>query len=145
MEARVFNSARDTCLWIEADLCGLRLGRARSTAALTEAECSTLGLVDCHAYAVLSVREVSAIPFHRFYGLDRLDWLQRQHRAVCGRRLLLLKNPWSEVRWKGHFSPEDTARWTPELKAALQYDNKRAKYVLAPYGGHYPGTNKRKM
>eukprot|EP00959_Pyramimonas_sp_CCMP1952_P103101 2156461-Pyramimonas_sp.AAC.1 len=84
MQTRVGPGCEMATIWGNASSPsgGLRLGRARSTAALTEAECSTLGLVDCHAYAVLSVREVSAIPFHRFYGLDRLDWLQRQHRAV---------------------------------------------------------------
>ena len=61
-----------------------------------------IGLVRTHAYAVLQVRE------------------------VCGHRLLQLKNPWAKVRWKGAFSAGDTARWTPELKKALQYDQKGA-------------------
>jgi len=50
-------------------------------------------------------------------------------RYVCGVRLLQVKNPWSHQRWKGPFSPEDSARWTPALKEALHYDVHRALQV----------------
>ncbi|KAK3277900.1 hypothetical protein CYMTET_14125 [Cymbomonas tetramitiformis] len=76
-----------------------------STTALTEQEEKVLGLVERHAYAVLDVRE------------------------VCGHRLLLLKNPWSSVRWNGPFSPGDTKRWTPELRRALNYDTAKAQWI----------------
>lgn len=39
-----------------------------------------------------------------------------------------MKNPWSERRWKGPFSPQDTAHWTPELQAKLGYDIHKAKW-----------------
>ncbi|KAH7962206.1 hypothetical protein HPB52_014908 [Rhipicephalus sanguineus] len=39
-----------------------------------------------------------------------------------GRRLFLLKNPWSHLRWKGRFSERDTTSWTPALAQALRYD-----------------------
>lgn len=57
-----------------------------------------IGLVSTHAYAVLQVRE------------------------VLGLRLLMLKNPWAKLRWKGSYSAHDTKRWTAELKRALAYD-----------------------
>ena len=69
-----------------------------ATGYLPEREAERAGLVPTHAYAVLDVRD------------------------VCGHKLLLLKNPWSHVRWKGRFSPEDDESWTPELKRALRYD-----------------------
>ncbi|PIA18440.1 cysteine proteinase, partial [Coemansia reversa NRRL 1564] len=57
-----------------------------------------LGLVPSHAYAVLDVRE------------------------VCGHRLIMVKNPWSSLRWTGRFSYTDHASWTPELMHQLGYD-----------------------
>ena len=41
--------------------------------------------------------------------------------------MLLLKNPWSHIRWKGRYSDRDTINWTPELKFALKYDPADAK------------------
>ncbi len=35
-----------------------------------------------------------------------------------GHRLLLLKNPWSRVRWKGNFSPTDQRNWTTRVRRA---------------------------
>lgn len=74
-----------------------------STAALAADEAERLGLVPSHAYAVLRVEEVG------------------QH------RLLLLKNPWSRVQWRGPFSPNDSARWTPALRRRLGYDQEMAQ------------------
>ncbi|KAJ2356716.1 cysteine protease [Coemansia sp. RSA 2618] len=59
---------------------------------------ASLGLVPSHAYAVLDARE------------------------VCGHRLLMVKNPWSSLRWTGTFSHADQTSWTPELKSLLDYD-----------------------
>ena len=75
------------------------------TGDLTEAEAKTAGLVKRHAYGVLQVR------------------------SVRGLKLLQLKNPWSEVRWKGNYSAQDTTNWTPELKRELNYDPAQAQQV----------------
>ena len=40
-------------------------------------------------------------------------------REVMGVRLVLVKNPWAHKRWKGAYSVNDHARWTPALKAAI--------------------------
>ena len=65
---------------------------------LSSAEADRVGLVTGHAYAVLDAKEVH------------------------GYKLLLVKNPWAHVRWKGPFCPEDTKNWTPKLRKALSYD-----------------------
>ena len=52
-------------------------------------------------------------------------------REVGGVKLVQLKNPWARVRWKGAYSMNDTARWTPELRRALQYDQTSALQVGA--------------
>ena len=43
-----------------------------------------------------------------------------QVREVGGVKLLQLKNPWAKTRWRGAYSVHDTARWTPQLREALQ-------------------------
>ncbi|KAJ2160874.1 cysteine protease [Coemansia sp. RSA 552] len=63
----------------------------------------SLGLVPSHAYAVLDVRE------------------------VCGHRLLMVKNPWSSLRWTGKFSHADQTNWTPELMRLLNYSPEAAE------------------
>ena len=70
---------------------------------LDEREAEALGLVPGHAYAVLDVRE------------------------CLGKRFLLVKNPWARKSWKGPYSAQDRARWTPELCAALGYDPELAR------------------
>eukprot|EP00667_Euglena_gracilis_P001735 EG_transcript_1735 len=57
-----------------------------------------LGLVPAHAYAVLDLQE------------------------VLGKRLCLVKNPWTQQRWLGRYSHQDKVNWTPELAHALQWD-----------------------
>ncbi|KAH9370143.1 hypothetical protein HPB48_015102 [Haemaphysalis longicornis] len=73
-----------------------------ATGELSEADAERSGLVPSHAYAMLDVREVQ------------------------GRRLFLLKNPWSHLRWKGRYSERDTTSWTPALAQALRYDPRNA-------------------
>ena len=48
---------------------------------------------------------------------------------MLGRRVLLLKNPWAHMRWKGNFSDKDVKNWTPEMKAALNFDPNNAEMV----------------
>lgn len=73
-----------------------------ATGELSEAEAERSGLVPTHAYAMLDVKE------------------------VLGKRLFLLKNPWSHLRWKGKYSERDTVNWTPALLKALHYDPRNA-------------------
>ncbi|GIY99462.1 calpain-7 [Caerostris extrusa] len=74
-----------------------------ATGEMSESEADRAGLVPTHAYAVLDIKE------------------------VLGKRLFLLKNPWSHLRWKGRFSEHDTKSWTPQLKEALRYDPRNAQ------------------
>jgi calpain-7 len=86
----------------------LRAGQAlvtMGTGPLTKEESERSGLVPTHAYAVLKAQ------------------------TIHGHKLFQLKNPWSEKRWKGHFSENDTSSWTPELKKALNYDQAQARQV----------------
>ncbi|XP_037084848.1 LOW QUALITY PROTEIN: calpain-7-like [Pollicipes pollicipes] len=46
---------------------------------------------------------------------------------TTGKRLLLLKNPWSHLRWKGNYSEMDQRHWTPALRQALSYDPQSAQ------------------
>jgi len=72
---------------------------------IPEQEAERAGLVPTHAYAILDVQ------------------------FVHGKKLLQVKNPWSHLRWKGNFSANDEANWTPELLKTLQYDINTAKEV----------------
>ena len=65
-----------------------------------------------------------------------IDWLIEELRissqsgtlfvAFQGKKLFLLKNPWSHMRWKGNFSERDIKHWTPALKSALNYNPESA-------------------
>eukprot|EP00962_Isochrysis_galbana_P048950 scaffold20585_cov118-Isochrysis_galbana.AAC.1 len=74
-----------------------------ATGEMPEAQAEALGLVPTHAYAVLAVRQLGG-----------------------GQRLLQLKNPWARLRWKGAYSVEDAARWTPALRKELGFDRQGA-------------------
>lgn len=81
---------------------GFHAGRCLITVAtgeLSDAECERTGLVSTHAFAVVNMAEIDGV------------------------KLLMLKNPWSHLRWKGNYSENDS-RWTSELQRALNYDPK---------------------
>ena len=87
---------------------GFHQGRCLITVAsgeLSDAECDRTGLVSTHAFAVINLAEVDGV------------------------KMLMLKNPWSHLRWKGNYSEQDTAHWTPELQSILNYDPKLAQTV----------------
>lgn len=62
-------------------------------------------MVSTHAFAVMNMVEVNGV------------------------KLLMLKNPWSHKEWKGNYSENDTAHWTPELQNILNYDPKVEKTI----------------
>uniref|UniRef100_A0A914VRZ6 Calpain catalytic domain-containing protein n=1 Tax=Plectus sambesii TaxID=2011161 RepID=A0A914VRZ6_9BILA len=69
-----------------------------ATGPITQAESDRTGLVEQHAYALLDLRKVQ------------------------GKRMLLVKNPWTHLRWKGRYSERDATNWTPEMRKALDYN-----------------------
>ncbi|XP_065666769.1 calpain-7 isoform X5 [Hydra vulgaris] len=84
---------------------GLEKGDVLITAAtgvMSDAEADRAGLVPTHAYAVLNLKKVQ------------------------GKKLCLLKNPWSHLRWKGNYSDSDTVNWTLSLESALGYNREKA-------------------
>ncbi|WKX99460.1 hypothetical protein Q1695_014386 [Nippostrongylus brasiliensis] len=74
-----------------------------ATGKLSAEDCERAGLVECHAYAVLDLRKIN------------------------DKRLLMVKNPWTHLRWKGRYSENDAVNWTPALCKALDYDPDLAK------------------
>ena len=87
---------------------GFREGRCLITVAtgeLSDDECERTGLVSTHAFAVINLAEVDGV------------------------KLIMLKNPWSHLRWKGNYSEQDTVHWTPELQKTLNYDPKLAQTI----------------
>jgi len=73
-----------------------------ATGQMSDAEAERTGLVSSHAYALLDIREVKGV------------------------RLLMLKNPWSHVRWRGNYSELDVSNWTDEMKKLLNYNPEKA-------------------
>lgn len=43
--------------------------------------------------------------------------------------MLMLKNPWSHLRWKGRYSEVDLENWTPQLRKELNYDPAKAQQL----------------
>jgi len=69
-----------------------------ATGELSDSVADNAGLVSTHAYAVLDVRKVK------------------------DEKLLLLKNPWAHLRWRGNWSELDTRNWTKEFQNLLNYN-----------------------
>ena len=69
-----------------------------ATGEMSDAEADRSGLVSAHAYALLNIREIKGV------------------------RLIMLKNPWSHVRWKGNYSELDVNHWTEEMRKLLDYN-----------------------
>jgi len=64
-----------------------------------------LGICGGHDYSVLEVKRVEA-------GVS----LGSSEEEI---RMVLLRNPWGKVRWKGKYSHLDTESWTDEFKTAI--------------------------
>lgn len=48
-------------------------------------------------------------------------WILKPSQAEeLGQKLVKLKNPWAQLRWKGDYSPGDEKHWTPELRKVLR-------------------------
>ncbi|XP_064647920.1 calpain-7-like [Lineus longissimus] len=76
-----------------------------ATGELSEVDADRAGLVSTHAYALLDIK------------------------IVKGQQLMMLKNPWSHLRWKGNYSETDTVHWTPDMQKALNYDPESAQMI----------------
>ncbi|CEM25892.1 unnamed protein product [Vitrella brassicaformis CCMP3155] len=63
-----------------------------------ESAIGNTGLLSQHAYSVLEAAEVD------------------------GNKLMFIRNPHRQTRWKGKFSPSDRLSWTHRMKDELQYD-----------------------
>ena len=64
-----------------------------------------VGLVDAHAYSLISIHEVN----------------ETQVGKVV--RLIKIRNPWGFKEWTGDWS-DKSSKWTPELKAKLGFEDK---------------------
>ena len=51
--------------------------------------------------------------------------LLSQIKDVDGLKMLQLRNPWGTSAWIGPYSDTDADRWTPRLKALLNFDPER--------------------
>jgi len=86
------------CYLTDCDISNYLIGAAIPGSTLEK--CRDDGLVELHAYSLITARE------------------------VCGFKLLRLRNPWGCQEWNGAWSDE-SAEWQmhPEVKAALQIDD----------------------
>ncbi|KAJ3220166.1 Calpain-type cysteine protease dek1 [Dinochytrium kinnereticum] len=84
------------------------------------------GLIGCHAYSILEVREVLDIKIGRERHIEEYFGGKAPIQPAWNSdgkplRLLKLRNPWGEKEWKGSFGV-GSVEWTDELKRALAYD-----------------------
>lgn len=99
-----------------------------ATGEFSEAEGERTGLVPGHAYAMLDVKFAQVISAASIWRCSIYNGLESDTFSVLqNKRLFLLKNPWSHMRWKGRYSERDIDSWTPELQQALRFDPKNAK------------------
>lgn len=70
----------------------------------TSEEMKGVGLVDAHAYSLISTHEEK----------------DGQGQPI---RLIKIRNPWGFKEWTGDWSDKST-KWTPELKVKLCYEDK---------------------
>ncbi|KAK6591207.1 hypothetical protein RS030_101639 [Cryptosporidium xiaoi] len=70
----------------------------------TEEICDKTGLVTKHAYQLLRMAEV--------YDHNNNNII----------RILLIRNPWGKISWKGKYSTYDKVNWNSELSELLNYD-----------------------
>ncbi|XP_073970790.1 calpain-7-like isoform X1 [Rhodnius prolixus] len=73
-----------------------------ATGELPESVAERAGLIPTHAYAILDVKHVQGV------------------------KLMMLKNPWSHVRWRGNYSDLDVTNWTKPLAEELHYNPESA-------------------
>ena len=96
-----------------------------ATGDFSDEEGERTGLVPGHAYAMLDVKFAQVI---LTYVCVLLLLYTTTLFSLCqNKRLFLLKNPWSHMRWKGKYSERDIDSWTPELQKELHFDPKSAK------------------
>uniref|UniRef100_M4BYT2 Calpain catalytic domain-containing protein n=1 Tax=Hyaloperonospora arabidopsidis (strain Emoy2) TaxID=559515 RepID=M4BYT2_HYAAE len=80
-----------------------------TTEDLPKPEAKAIGLVPMHVYAVLNV-----------YELTSLDSNAYSSEGTEKTRLLLVKNPWRKMSWKGPYSCYDKTRWNSPVGDELR-------------------------
>ena len=88
------------------------------------------GLIGCHAYSILQVREIPSslvetqLTLHDYFAVaDDISRTPHNTHDPTGAesgtlRLIQLRNPWGKTVWKGQFG-EGSAAWGPALVSAL--------------------------
>lgn len=81
-----------------------------NTTQLTKEEETSTGLASCHAYAVLSVTNVTT---------SNSTSNSNSTSSDVSLRMLRVKNPWKNTPWKGRYSASDRRSWTSTMKNKL--------------------------
>uniref|UniRef100_A0A914HV50 Calpain catalytic domain-containing protein n=1 Tax=Globodera rostochiensis TaxID=31243 RepID=A0A914HV50_GLORO len=85
------------------------------------------GKLDVVRYLLSKGASIDRIDTSGCGGKTALDKAIAEGHVEVGKRLFLLKNPWTNLRWKGRFSEKDVTSWTPEMCAKLDYNPKDAQ------------------